>query len=158
MIMAAKRGPKPKPTALRMLHGDKPSRYNNQEPIPAPGLPQCPGEVTLEVQEVWDFTIEQLQAMDCVALADRDMLRVYCEAVILHRHASADIAAVQVFDEPGTDAVVNKLSRLARIQKTAAETMRQYGSLFGLNPSARSQIKVGEKAGDTSGAERFLSA
>jgi len=76
-----RRGPAPKPTALRILHGDRPSRINVDEPIPDRGLPECPDGVSDEVREVWDDTVRQLDVMGVASRADRDALRCYCEAV-----------------------------------------------------------------------------
>jgi hypothetical protein len=51
-----KRGPAPKPTNLRLLHGDRRDRINTSEPLPADGIPVCPKSAPDVVREVWDYT------------------------------------------------------------------------------------------------------
>jgi P27 family predicted phage terminase small subunit len=167
-MVANKRGRNPAPTALRVLHGERADRINYQEPRPESGLPRCPDNAPYEVHEIWRYTVEHLDKMGCVSLADRDMIYAYCEAVVLHRHASSliahkrellDIEMARSDGELGTEErLTASLGQAVRMQKTAAESMRNFGSQFGLSPSSRGGIKVGDKPGDANSAERFLSA
>jgi len=45
-----KRGPRPAPTGLRLVKGERASRLNTDEPQPKEGLPACPDEATAEVR------------------------------------------------------------------------------------------------------------
>jgi P27 family predicted phage terminase small subunit len=157
-----KRGPRPKPTALKLLHGDRPDRINLQEPVAETGMPECPDSANDEVRAIWDYTVTRLHAMGCAALPDRDMLYAYCEAVALHRVVSRAISdTIELLSSP-TSRVVNPatptMKELVRMQKIATDTMRMMGANFGLSPASRAGIKVGDKPGDADAAERFLTA
>src|SRR5437899_8228738 len=81
-----KRGPRPAPTRLRVLSGEKrPSRINYAEPVAPDGEPQAPETLSDDARAVWDYTMTQLRWMRIVSPADRDALAVYCEAVVNHR-------------------------------------------------------------------------
>lgn len=149
-----KRGPAPKPTKLRLLHGDRKDRVNTDEPVPSDGLPQLPPNVSSEVAEVWDYTLRELSVMGIATPADRDALLCFCEAVVVHRQASADIAWNGITVEGLTGGSVRNPAVL--IQKDAAAQIRVFAQEFGLTPSARSQIQMGpQKAAQ--GAGRLLS-
>lgn len=150
-----KRGPAPKPTNLRLLHGDRKDRVNADEPVPRDGLPVCPDGVSDEVRQVWDYTVGELAAMKCVTPADRDALLVFCEAVVLHRQASAEVAAEGITLPGLHGGVVRNPSVL--VQKDAAAQIRAFGQEFGLTPAARSQIRMGAGGKSDAGAARLLS-
>jgi P27 family predicted phage terminase small subunit len=134
-----KRGPAPKPTALRLLHGDQKSRVNLDEPIPDRALPDCPDDVSDEVREIWDYTVEQIDVMGMASKADRDSLRCYCEAVVAHRKASALLAKSGVMIKATEYTVMRNPAFL--IQRDAAVTVCRFAQQFGLTPAARSEIR-----------------
>lgn len=150
-----KRGPAPKPTALRLLHGDRPARTNFDEPKPEPGRPECPDEVSDEVRAIWDYTLDQLIVMGVATKADRDALLVYCEAVVTHRRASAILARSQVL-VPGAMAGTIVRNPAVQIQRDAAAVIKAFASEFGFTPSARSEIRTGAAKSNVSNAERYL--
>jgi P27 family predicted phage terminase small subunit len=150
-----KRGPQPKPTNLRLLHGDRKDRINSEEPVPSDGLPVCPSYASDEVREVWDYTLGELTVMKCATPADRDALVAFCEAVVLHRKASEAIARGDLL----IDGMHNTRIRnpMVLIQKDAAAQIRAFGQEFGLTPAARSQIRMGGTEKSDAGAARLLS-
>jgi len=152
-----KRGPAPKPTQLRLLHGDRPARTNQDEPTPAAGRPECPADATDEVRQVWDYTLSQLIIMGVATPADRDALRCYCEAVVTHRRASAILAKSQVL-VPGAIKGTVVQNPAVRIQRDAASTVRAFAGEFGFTPSARSEIHKGEASHRGPASARYLNA
>lgn len=150
-----KRGPAPKPTRLRLLHGDKPSRINDDEPIPEDGLPVCPETASAEVKAIWDHAITQLIVMGIATPADRDALVCYCEAVVTHRRSSALLAQSQVL-LPGAIKGTIVRNPAVQIQRDAAAVIRAFAHEFGFTPSARSEIRTGRKTNEVT-AERYLS-
>lgn len=151
-----KRGPAPTPTGLRLVRGDRKDRVNTDEPQPREGLPQCPIDAAPDVHEIWDYTIEQLEHMRIVTLADRDALYAYCEAVALHRLTSQQIAREGFLIEGLHGGAVKHPA--AQIQRDAATMMRAFAQEFGLTPSARSTIKMHvNDSGQEKGAARLLS-
>lgn len=157
-----KRGPRPKPTNVRLLHGDRKDRINTDEPPAPDGLPEPAYEMAADVREVWDYTVAQLRAMRTASTADRDALAVYCEAVALHRQASRMLAQSSILvrtqrnrgSGTGTGLMRNPL---LQVQRDAAATVRAYAQEFGLTPSARSEISLGGASTSGLGAERLLS-
>lgn len=155
-----KRGPRPKPTQLRLLHGDRKDRINRDEPIPESGVPDPPYEMTDDVLEVWTYTADQLRKMGTLSMADRDVLACYCEAVVTHRKASQMLGKTGILNRTapstarrtGTQFV---RSPLLQVQRDAAATIRAFAQEFGLSPSARSEINMGGVSSDL-GAARLL--
>ena len=136
-----KRGPAPKPTALRLLHGARKSFINTDEPPTPEGPMECPPEASDEVRAIWDYTVLMLEIMGTASPAGRDSLLVYCEAVVTHRKASALMARSEVLIRGMHGTPVR--NPLVQIQRDAAAVIRAFAQEFGLTPSARSQIRSG---------------
>lgn len=145
------------PTVLKVLTGQKQSRINNDEPQPEPGVPTCPTDDE-RVQEVWDYTVEQLQKMRTITMADRDTLHAYCENVVMFRDAMALIERDGRLVRGAHGGVLVRHPAFA-IAKDAAGMMRSLGTLFGMSPGARSGIKVtdSQPKRDLHDASRLLS-
>lgn len=150
-----KRGTKPKPTNLRLLHGDRKDRINTAEPVTRDGLPACPDDVSDEVRDIWNYTLEQLTPMRVATPADRDALLAYCEAVALHREASRIIAAEGIVTTGTMGGQVRHPA--VQVQRDAATMIRSFAGEFGLTPSSRSTIKAAPDSGEKRDAERLLS-
>lgn len=141
-----KRGPAPRPTTLKLLHGERhKDRINPDEPKPRPVLPILPDDASDDVREVWDETLAELDAMDLAHAADAAALRCFCEAVVVHRKASAELTEKPIL-------IITAQGSLARnpalaVQRDAAQTIRAFAQEFGLTPSARSSIRAGEAGG-----------
>ncbi|MEN2423019.1 phage terminase small subunit P27 family [Streptomyces rimosus] len=151
-----KRGPRPKPTALRVLHGERPDRINTDEPRPATGLPDCPDDAADDVREVWDYTLAQLAVMGTATPADRDALRAYCEAVVTHRKASTLLARSGVLIRSAKGGALIR-NPVVQVQRDTAATLRGFAQEFGLTPSARSEIRMARESADDRSPERLLS-
>lgn len=134
-------GRKPKPTNLKILHGEsRPSHLNPAEPAPRDALPVCPDDVTDEVREIWNYTVRELDAMNLAHAADRDALHSYCEAVVRHRRLCRLASRSQplITGQKG-NWVTNPIWRQVR---DAAAEVRAGAAEFGLTPSSRSRIEV----------------
>jgi P27 family predicted phage terminase small subunit len=150
-------GRTPKPTALKLLHGAKPSRINHDEPPVPSGLPECPEAVSAEVREVWDYALESLIVMGVATPADRDALLCFCEAVVSHRKASALMAKSPLLIQGHRGVMVRNPA--ITVQRDSAAAIRAFASEFGFTPSARSEIrKGGAGATDAPSAARYLNA
>ncbi|MFC0546921.1 phage terminase small subunit P27 family [Kutzneria chonburiensis] len=133
-------GPAPKPTALRLIEGDRADRINPAEPIPRGLPPVCPDGVSDDVRAIWDYTVAELDAMGTAAAADRDALLCYCEAVVSHRRASAVLANSAVLVKGIHGGMVRNPA--LQIQRDSAGIIRAFAQEFGLTPSARTRIEV----------------
>lgn len=149
------RGPAPKPTALRVLHGDQKRRINSDEPQPRPGLPLPPGDMAGDVRAVWDYVIAEIGPMGLAKRPDQHQLRAYCEAVVAHAQASRVMARDGVLVWDNHDRTHRKNPAFF-VQTTSARTMLVFGREFGLTPASRVQFKAGEIA-EAHDAERLLS-
>lgn len=144
-MAGGKPGPAPKPTQLKLLHGEnRPSHLNLAEPKPRDALPVCPDDVSDGVRAVWDDTMRELIAMDLAHAADRDSLICYCEAVVTHRRASATLAKSPLLITGQKGNLVR--NPMLQIQRDAATTIRNFAAEFGLTPASRTRIEV--KGGD----------
>ncbi|GAA2789980.1 phage terminase small subunit P27 family [Streptomyces showdoensis] len=158
-----KRGPAPKPTALRVLHGDRKDRINTEEPRPAEGDVAPPAWLSNEAVEVWDTLADQLTATGVLTGWDVEAFANWCDAVARRRaaaeHVDQEGAVVEhpVFNKNGdqTGVRMGKNPWLLALDAADAQVQR-YGARFGLTPSDRAQLHIGgqEKPG---GAERLLS-
>jgi P27 family predicted phage terminase small subunit len=136
-----KRGPKPKPTALKLAQGNPGKRkITTSEPIPVAGDPVWPTEIkdTL-AQQRWFSLVAELKAMNVLAKTDRDALVMYCLAFSRLVRAQAKVAeggeVVNVGGSPQPNPylpIVNK----------AMEQMRKLGAEFGLTPSSRTGLRI----------------
>jgi P27 family predicted phage terminase small subunit len=134
------RGRAPKPTALRLLHGDRADRINQHEPVPVAEPPECPEQASAEVLEIWDYTVEHLEAMGLAKACDRDALYCYCEAVVNHRKASAALAQSTILVEGVLGGLVRNPA--LAVQRDSARLVRYFAQEFGLTPSARSRVEA----------------
>ncbi|MFD4320121.1 phage terminase small subunit P27 family [Streptomyces sp. NPDC058548] len=158
-----KRGPAPKPTALRVLHGDRADRINRDEPQPAEGDIAPPAWLREDAIEVWDTLADQLTATGVLTPWDVEAFANWCDAVARRREAAEHVAAEgavvkhPVFNKNGdiSGHRMGKNAWLLALDAADAQVQR-YGARFGLTPSDRAQLKIGgqEKPG---GAERLLS-
>jgi P27 family predicted phage terminase small subunit len=144
------------PTALKLLQGVAPARINSDEPQPDDGIPECPSK-NKEVRAVWDYTVTQLVKMRTITMADRDALHAYCEGVVQYRKAA------EMVQRDGS--VIE--GRLGPVKHPAMTVMKETGAMikmigrdFGLNPSARSAIRMSDQkpARTEAGAQRLLSS
>lgn len=141
-----RRGPAPRPTALKLLHGERnQDRINRDEPLPRPTLPEPPEGMAADAREVWDETLAELEAMSLAFSADGPALRCYCEAVVIHRKASHLLSKSAVLVKGLHGNLVRNPA--LQIQRDAAQTIRAFAQEFGLTPSARSSIRAGEAGG-----------
>jgi P27 family predicted phage terminase small subunit len=149
-----KRGPAPKPTNLRLLHGERPHRINQHEPQPSDAPVEVPGWLSDPAREVWERLAPDLERRGLLTAWDADAFVVLCNAVAHHRQAAELVARSGVLIKGRKDAVVK--SPAMQVVRDTAQTIRAYAQEFGLTPSARSQLIVPE-ANRRDQAERLLS-
>jgi P27 family predicted phage terminase small subunit len=158
-----KRGPAPAPTALKLIRGDRESRVNRDEPLPAEGQVSAPSWLPAEARGVWDRLAPDLMAKGVLTPWDVDAFADLCCLVVINRNALLDL------DKNGTNCTVvdRELSdgtiiyRLTKnpswqVAKESTALITTLGGRFGLNPSDRSQLKVKGEEDGGKGAERLL--
>lgn len=141
------RGPQPKPTRLKILAGQtRPSIINYAEPIPAGGALTPPPDLRPEVRVVWDRVIDALGHTGVLTSADRDVIRLYCEAFTRYTEAETMLAKTGplVRGREGTY-VKNPLHQIVREN---GDAVKKYARELGLTPSSRVGLKgeIGDQA------------
>ena len=150
-----KRGPAPKPTALRILHGDHPERVNRREPKPAEAKIEPTQPLAPYAQQAWDRTAPDLIAKRVLTPWDAHLFTAWCVSAGTFREASEHL------QEHGLTAVGaaggEVKSPYWQIARDSIDMMVKIGGRFGLTPSDRAQLGVGG-ADDALGlgAERLL--
>ncbi|MET9396293.1 phage terminase small subunit P27 family [Kitasatospora sp. NPDC002965] len=148
------RGPAQKPTALRILHGDRKDRINTGEPAPSQQDIAAPEWLTDEAREVWNRLAPDLEQQGVLTAWDADTFAILCDALVQYRHASRLVAAGGVLIKGRRDAAVKNPA--LQVVRDTAQTVRAYAQEFGLTPSARSGLSLGG-TGQGLGPERLLS-
>lgn len=149
------RGPKPTPTALRLVRGNPGKRpLPTDEPKPRPQIPACPRHLNGPARTEWKRISVELARMGLVTQLDRAALAAYC--VAWGRWLQAE----------------NRLKRQGAVVKTvngneiqnpylaianrAMAQMKEFLLEFGMTPSARTRV-TSAKAEDTAdGKAKFF--
>jgi len=136
-----KRGPKPKPTGLRILEGN-PSRrpINHTEPRPT-GEPVCPPHLCDDAQATWAQIMDSLPP-GMIASADAPLLAAYCEACATHKQATERLNKRREIN----DLVYRgKVTPWIKIVADQARVMAMLSTRLGLSPADRSGLKLGDQ-------------
>ena len=150
-----KRGPQAKPTPLRILHGDRPDRINDAEPVPPTGEIECPAWASDQARDVWARLAPGLESRGVLTVWDADAFLVLCEALARYRTATQLVNGSALLVQGGSGLMKNPA---LQVQAEAERTFLTCASRFGLTPSDRASIKVEVSDADTSkGAGRLLS-
>ena len=100
---------------------------------------------------MWAQQAPDLERKGVLTDWDTEALALYCDATVRHRRASkhlddeGEVVELPVFNKNG-DLTGHRLGKnpWQLIWKETAEVMLRYGSRFGLTPSDRSQLSIGE--------------
>lgn len=152
------RGPAPKPTNLKVLHGERKDRINRNEPLPQSTV-RMPSDLSDGAKKVWKRLAPDLQAKGVLTAWDVDEFSSFCDAVERRARAAKNLDKEgEVVNEP----VFNRngeltghrpaLSKWWQVWKGANEAMLRYGARFGMSPSDRSQLTIGGNS-DGQGAD-----
>ena len=154
----APRGPKTKPTNLKLLTGTaRGHRLNPSEPQPDVSMPDAPGHLTEAARIEWDRIVRELVAMKLMTELDRAALAAYCQAY--GRWSSAETALARMAARDATtDGLIVKTRSGNLIQNPlvgaankAMADMVRYAAEFGLTPSARTRVGSVQREDDLYG-------
>lgn len=165
-------GRPPKPTKLKILTGNPGGRpLNDQEPQPLRVMPDCPKRLRAREKKIWQhiaaklFDCRLLTQIDDIALAT--FCEYYAEYCLLSNRVKREGQMVKV--KWGTETILAKdprtgkdvqmevphyeeqRSQVANARDNAWNQAQKILSSFGMDPAARSRLKVelGEKATDS---------
>lgn len=143
----ANSGPRPSPTALRVLRGvTRKDRLNAAEPQPPPGEVRKPHGLSRDADVVWDELAPVCLVMGTLTTADIRPFATLCELQATMQHASSqkDAEGFAPFtlsqDFNGADVV--KVHAAVKLERETATALRPYYALFGLEPVSRARISV----------------
>lgn len=134
------RGPAPKPTALRVLHGDRPARTNRSEPRPVERDFDAPEWLVDYALETWERLAPELKRLGVLKWTDADAFAGYCVAVARLREATAVLASDGLTIASPTGNVSKHPA--ATVANEATTQIRTLGTHFGLTPSGRAQLRT----------------
>ncbi len=144
-----RRGPPPKPSALKLLQGNPGKRpINEREPRPRGGTPRCPDWLDEEAKACWKRLVPELKRMGVLSVIDADALCAYCDTwsrwkrAVLFLQQNGDVYTVK--DESGKAKYVQQLPQVAMARNLLA-ALNRYQQEFGLTPAARSRLVIQEE-------------
>lgn len=152
-----KRGPRPAPTALKVVRGEWKGRVNDSEPIPGTGAVEPPEWLCDEALAVWDGLAGDLERTGVLTSWDVESFARWCDAVVRHREAArmldeqSAVVKEPIVNRDG-DVVGYRLKRnpWGLVWKQTDDIIARVGARFGLTPSDRSELKV-DRHGDDDG-------
>jgi P27 family predicted phage terminase small subunit len=140
------RGPKPKPTALKILHGNPGHRPLPQnEPQPTLGVPDCPEHLDAVAALEWARIVPELDRMGIMAHVYRAAIAAYCQAYSRWQAAEGIIACEGITTtNPETGCV--RIHPAVQIAKESMRLVKEFAVEFGLTASSITRIKAEPKA------------
>lgn len=149
-----------KPTNLKVLHGDAPSRINYDEPKPGKQTVRMPSDLSPGAKKVWKRLAPDLIRTGVLTPWDVDEFSAFCDAVERRSRAAkaldkdGEVVEEPVFNRNG-DLTGHRpaLSKWWQVWKGANESMLRYGARFGMSPSDRSQLSIGGNSDGNKGAD-----
>lgn len=140
-------GRPPKPTALKMVHGDDKYRINQNEPVPSRAKTLEPPPLSPRATELWTRLAPDLAAKKVLTDWDRETLANYCSAQWRAEEANADLerngttctTLVKTLRD-GTEVYELRKNPAFLVWKDSVALTIQLGAQLGLTPAARTKI------------------
>lgn len=156
------RGPKPKPTALRLLDGGRSTTVSTEPVFTAPAeMPEPPFYLNTEAADEWRRVVPDLYTTGVYTTVDQTMLAAYCMAYSRWVRAEMDLDRMAAVD-PTTHGVMMKTTNgnaiqnpLVGVASTARRDMQRLAAEFGLTPSSRTQLTVDPNASRDATAQKW---
>jgi len=154
LVTVGKRGPAPAPTPLKLLRGvDKknPSRINKSDPQPAAGEVTPPAWLPERARKVWTRLAPDLKRKGVLTPWDVDAFADLCALIVINAEALADVdengascTTLVGVTRDGTEVYDLKRNPAWQVARESTALIVTLGGRFGLNPSDRSQLKIGD--------------
>lgn len=149
------RGPKPKPTALKILDGNPGKRAPSAaEPMPSPEPPRCPAWLADEAKKKWKALAPELGRLRLLTSVDGDALACYCQAWAQYREATEALAKEGMVTKSPSGYLAPHPAHAQQQQALAA--MHRLSQSFGLDPASRARLTAPPAAEGEDPFEEFL--
>ncbi len=158
---AQPRGPAPKPTKMKILHGtDRADRRakNEMDPKVAELLPKPPVYFDECAKKIWAKATRTLKDLDMLVEVDYELLQSYCYQLSLVERCATELQKpsegllIEFTNKAGaTNYVANPY---IKIYNDALKVSQSLAGQFGFTPSARSRISAPTK-GEGDGFDNF---
>lgn len=154
--MAGSRGPKPLPSNVHLLQGNRSKKPLSQllDGIrPDVELPNPPDHLDEIAQEEWTRFGSELLKLRVVSAIDQAVLEIYCANYSLWVKACRRLKELD-FEKGSIDVTPSgykQISVYLQIRNRAAEEMRKSAAEFGATPSARTRVSPSAPQGDLFG-------
>lgn len=149
-----RRGPPPKPTALKKAQGTfRKSREAARETVELPaGAPPCPPCLTKAARAVWNEVVPELLTLGTLSKVDGGVLESYCRSLAQARELDKQSSAEPVVDTPFGPKVHPGIPVLVKLWPV----VERLAFALGLHYVARSRVKMPEKEKPADPSESFL--
>src|ERR671918_1644652 len=138
------RGRKPLPSNVVRLRGNPGKRrLNNAEPRPAAKAPSCPPCLGDEARKEWQRLAKELAELGLLTGLDRGLLAAYCQAHALWVEAGSSIERYGTMVRSPNRFPMQ--SHYVAVANRQVDIMVRIASEFGMTPSSRTRIRVGER-------------
>ena len=129
-------GPRPAPTALKLLRGSRKDRLNPREPTPPAGEVVTPSTLSPQARGIWDRLAPVCLAMGTLTLADLGAFAALCElqATLELACAQKGLARFRPISKSG------RIHAALKLVRETASALRPYFEKFGLDPIGRARI------------------
>lgn len=144
--MAGQKGRPPKPTALKVIEGNKGKRpLPTNEVQPDIKIPRCPRHLSADAKREWKRITVELEKLGLISEIDSAAMALYCQAY--GRWIEAERKMDDLRKRGGGDGLIVKSPKGYPIQNPylaianrAMEQVYQFLQQFGMSPSARSRV------------------
>jgi P27 family predicted phage terminase small subunit len=158
------RGRKPLPSHLKVIQGNRGKRPIKAESIKVePTLPMPPPHLCDEAKVEWGRVASMLYALRLLSELDVAALTAYCQAWAIHKQATEALNLMAKSDAVTKGLLIKTTNGnaiqnpLVGIANKAANDMMRFAAEFGMTPSARARINLGDsKAPEADPAEQFF--
>jgi P27 family predicted phage terminase small subunit len=117
---------------------------NDREPIPPSDLPECPDHLQNQARAEWFRICAVLLQMDLLTSADHALLEAYCVAYARWLDAEAMVKKYGIIVKSPNKGFP-MTSPYLHVANSSMEQLRKLAVEFGLTPSSRSRIRVGDE-------------
>ena len=146
-----RRGPRPKPTALKILEGNPGRRTLRSEPQAPRGEPPMPTWLDAEGRAEWRRLCDSLALLGLLCTTDRGCLAILCDLWSESVRLTKRLRRMPVAESGGVRA-----GRIASQLRTSMQMYVKIAREFGLTPAARIGLPVGA-APAADNFEQFIS-